>query len=57
MERLAPDEEPIVLRAMHQTLVDHGLCLREHTEKGTLLIFPSYFKRERPSSKSIRWCS
>jgi hypothetical protein len=48
MERLPPDEEPIVLRAMHQTLVDHGLCLREHTEKGTLLIFPSYFKRERP---------
>ena len=33
---------------MHQTFVDHGLCLREHTEEGTLLIFPSYFKRERP---------
>jgi small GTP-binding protein len=48
MNRLSPDEEPIVLRAMHQTLVDHGLYLREHTEKGTLLIFPSYFKRERP---------
>ncbi len=48
MERLPPDEEQVVLRAMHQILVDHSLCLREHTEAGTLLVFPSYFKRERP---------
>ncbi|MCX5643691.1 MAG: TIR domain-containing protein [Phycisphaerae bacterium] len=48
MKRLPHDEEQIVLRAMHQIFVDHGLCLREHTEKGTLLVFPSYFKRERP---------
>jgi small GTP-binding protein len=48
MKRLPPDEEQIVLRAMHQTFIDHGLCLREHTDAGTLLIFPSYFKRERP---------
>lgn len=48
MKRLPPDEEHIVLRAMHQTFVDHGLCLREPTETGTLLVFPSYFKRERP---------
>ncbi|MHC4867491.1 MAG: TIR domain-containing protein [Planctomycetota bacterium] len=51
MKRLPYDEEQIVLRAMHQTFVDHGLCLREHTEQGTLLIFPSYFKRERPALK------
>lgn len=49
LERLAREEEQIVLRAMHQTLVDHGLCLREPTEHGTLLVFPSYFKRERPA--------
>jgi small GTP-binding protein len=48
MKRLSPQEEQIVLRAMHQTFVNHGLCLREHTDKGPLLIFPSYFKRERP---------
>ncbi len=48
MERLPHEEEQIVLRAMHQILVDHSLCLREHTESGTLLVFPSYFKRERP---------
>ena len=38
----------VVLRAMHQTFVDRGLCLREPTENGPLLVFPSYFRRERP---------
>jgi WD40 repeat protein/GTPase SAR1 family protein len=47
MKRLPQDEEQIVLRAMHQTFVEHGLCLREPTEKDMLLVFPSYFKRER----------
>jgi small GTP-binding protein len=49
MKRLPKGEEKIVLMAMHQTFVDHGLCLREPVEKGTLLVFPSYFKRERPT--------
>ena len=48
MGRLAGDEERFVLLAMHQTLVERGLCLREHTDNGTLLIFPSYYRRERP---------
>ena len=48
MERLPEDEEEIVLRAMHQTFVGHGLCLREHTEAGTQLVFPSYYRRELP---------
>lgn len=48
MNRLPIEEEQIILRAMHQTFVDHGLCLREQTDSGTLLVFPSYFKRERP---------
>lgn len=48
MTRLQRDEEQIVLRAMHQIFVDHGLCMREHTDRGTILVFPSYFKRERP---------
>jgi len=46
--RLEADEERFVLLAMHQTLVERGLCLREHTDKGALLIFPSYYRRERP---------
>ena len=48
MERLEADEERFVLLAMHQTLVERGLCLREHTDKGPLLVFPSYYRRERP---------
>jgi DNA-directed RNA polymerase subunit RPC12/RpoP len=48
MARLEADEEQFVLLAMHQTLVERGLCLREHTDKGPLLIFPSYYRRERP---------
>ncbi|MFN6483136.1 TIR domain-containing protein [Nostoc sp. DedQUE02] len=48
MKRLPPDDEAIVLRAMHQTLVDYGICLREETDQGTQLVLPSFFKRERP---------
>ena len=32
---------------MHKILVERGLCLREHTDTGTMLIFPSYYRRER----------
>lgn len=48
MVRLPPDEERFVLLAMHQTLVERGLCLREHTDDGGLLVFPSFYRRERP---------
>lgn len=48
MARLETDEERFVLLAMHQILVERGLCLREHTDKGALLVFPSYYRRERP---------
>jgi small GTP-binding protein len=46
-ERLSTDEERFVLLAMHKILVERGLCLREHTDSGTMLIFPSYYRRER----------
>ena len=48
MDRLPSFEESMVLRAMHQTFVDHGICLWEDTEQGRQLVLPSYFKRERP---------
>lgn len=48
MKRLPPSDEQIVRLAMLQTFVDYGLCFREATAKGHLLVFPSYFKRERP---------
>ena len=47
MQRLEAEEERFVLLAMHQTLVERGLCLRQHTEQGPLLTFPSYYRRER----------
>ena len=46
--RLGTEDERIVLLAMVETVVKRGLCLREHTEHGTMLIFPSYYRRERP---------
>jgi small GTP-binding protein len=48
MDRLPISEEQIVLRAMHQTFIDRSMCLREHTDRGTVLVFPSHFRRERP---------
>ena len=48
VQRLGTDGERFILLAMHQTLVGRGLCSREHTEHGPLLIFPSYYRRERP---------
>ena len=48
MPRLAGDDERFVLLAMHQTLVERGLCLRQPTPVGNLLVFPSYYQRERP---------
>jgi small GTP-binding protein len=48
MTRLETDEERFILLAMHQTLVERGLCLREHTAHGPLLVFPNYYRRERP---------
>jgi len=47
MERLTPAEEQIILRAMYQTFINRSLCLRENTDSGALLVFPSYFRRER----------
>jgi WD40 repeat protein len=48
MERLDEADEKILLRAMLQTFLDRSLCLREETSKGTQLVFPSYFKKDRP---------
>jgi hypothetical protein len=48
MERLAEADEKILLRAMAQTFLDRSLCLREQTSKGMMLVFPSYFRRDKP---------
>jgi len=48
MHRLDEADEKILLRAMVQTLLDRSLCIREQTTKGTMLVFPSYFRRDKP---------
>ncbi|MBW2663182.1 MAG: TIR domain-containing protein [Deltaproteobacteria bacterium] len=48
MKRLSEPDEKILLRAMVQMFLDRALCLREQTPKGTLLVFPSYFRRDKP---------
>lgn len=53
IDRLNGDEERFVLLAMHQILVERGLCIRHMTETGEiLLILPSYYRRERPEPVS-----
>jgi small GTP-binding protein len=54
MRRVVTEEERFVLLAMHQMLVERGLCFREQTDKGPLLIFPSYYRRERPELVGYR---
>lgn len=48
MNRLEEADEKILLRAMLQTFMDRSLCVREETAEGTQLVFPSYFKQDRP---------
>jgi len=48
MKRLAGQDEKLLLRAMVQTFLDRSLCLREQTPRGTMLVFPSYFRRDKP---------
>jgi len=47
-QRIAPEDERFVLLAMHRKLLQRGLCARELTEKDVQLVFPSYYKRNRP---------
>jgi small GTP-binding protein len=47
VQRLERADEDVVLRAMVETLVNRGLCLKEPGDAGPMLVFPSYFRRER----------
>ena len=48
MERLRENDEKILLRAMLQTFFDRSLCLRVDTPEGVKLVFPAYFKQDKP---------
>jgi hypothetical protein len=47
-KRLPPEDETIVLRALHQTVISRAWCLRQPHGSKSVLAFPSYFRRERP---------
>lgn len=47
-KRIAPEDERIVLFEMHKKLLQRELCAKEITEQDVLLVFPSYYKRNRP---------
>jgi small GTP-binding protein len=48
MLRLPQAEEALILRAVVQTFLDRSLCLRQETQAGEMLVFPSYFNRDKP---------
>jgi small GTP-binding protein len=45
---ISTDDQKFILLAMHQMLVEKGLCRRQPTATGNLLVFPSFYRRQRP---------
>jgi WD40 repeat protein len=58
-KRLPPDDEVVLLRHLHETLISRAWCLRQPCDTQgacAILTFPSYYRRERkekPSHPSI----
>ncbi|MEM9544508.1 MAG: DUF4365 domain-containing protein [Bacteroidota bacterium] len=48
LKRLDTYTEKELLRAIVQTFIDRNICLQEDTNNGIQLVFPSYFKIDRP---------
>ena len=46
--QITKDEERFILLAMHRQLVERGLCLRQQTDAGPLLVLPAFYRRQRP---------
>lgn len=46
--RLPARDEETILRTLYETLVKRAWCLRQPADDDIMLIFPSYFRRERP---------
>jgi hypothetical protein len=55
-KRLLREDEVVVLRPLLETFISRAWCLRQPCDGTALLIFPSYFRRERkeqPSHPSV----
>jgi hypothetical protein len=48
-QRLPKDDEDVILRHLHETLISRAWCFRQGCDRDgtTNLTFPSYFRRER----------
>jgi small GTP-binding protein len=53
-ERLPEDEEKFILLALNETLIRHAWTLQEVIGNQRVIIFPSFFRRERPEQKQHR---
>ena len=51
--RLPEAEEAIVLRALHKTLIERGICLSQTLHNSEVLIFPTFFNRELPDDPGL----
>ena len=54
--RLPGEDESVVLRALLETFISRAWCLRQPCDSSAMLVFPSYFRRERkeqPSHPSV----
>jgi len=52
LPQIPKDDEQYILLYLHQLLIAKGLCLRQHTTQGTILVLPAFFRRQRPASMS-----
>ncbi|MCL2639204.1 MAG: DUF4365 domain-containing protein [Phycisphaerales bacterium] len=52
LPRLKTTDEHILLQEIVHLLLKRAICMRERTVKGDMLVFPSYFSRERSSEIS-----
>jgi small GTP-binding protein len=45
---ITAQDEQFILHAMHKQLVERGLCLRQQTDAGPMLVLPALYRRHRP---------
>ncbi len=48
--KIKASDRKYVILALHRILIERGLAYRQPTDRGTLLILPSYYSNERPEA-------
>ncbi|MCC2961776.1 TIR domain-containing protein [Massilia sp. IC2-278] len=47
------DDEQYILLDLHKQLIAKGLCLRQPTTQGNILVLPAFYRRRRPNTASL----